>query len=80
MQIRLDKQVIDQYRDNDGNLSEGDKFKRSEQVGDPIRIEKRKEILDPLLPEVPLSFEELLQHNRETDQLMDLNALIDYPA
>ena len=79
MQIRLDKQVIDQYRDNDGNLSEGDKFKRSEQVGDPIRIEKRQ-IRDQLLPEEPQTIEDFLQRNRETDQLMDLNALVDYPS
>ena len=40
MHIPLDKKTIDQYRGSDcGYLSEGDKFKRSEQLGDPIRRE-----------------------------------------
>ena len=46
--IPLDKKNIDEYRYNDGNLSEGDKFKRSEQMGDPIRKEFR--FKDPLMP------------------------------
>ena len=39
LKIRLDKETIDEYRDKSGYLSEGDKFKRSEQMGDPIRRE-----------------------------------------
>ena len=39
--IQLNKSIIDAYRPDNGNMSEGDKFERSEKMGDPIRREKR---------------------------------------
>jgi len=48
LKIKLDKETIKEYSQETGNLSEGDKFKRSEQMGDPIRREMLFE--DPLEP------------------------------
>ena len=39
LKIRLDKSTIDEYRPKLCYLSEGDKYERSEQMGDPIRRE-----------------------------------------
>ena len=48
LNIVLNKKTINEYRVDSGNMSEGDKFKRSEQLGDPIRREMM--FKDPLLP------------------------------
>ena len=48
LKIALNKKTINEYRKESGNFSDGDKFKRSEQINDPIRKEKRSR--DPLMP------------------------------